>query len=87
MRRGEKWSKKKDNKRERVTISVQCLQLDGNRECTVDLEVWAFLGTSLVVQWLRFHSCTAGVAGLISGQGNKIPHAPWDGPQKSISIF
>ena len=39
-----------------------------------------------VVQWLRFHSSTAGGAGLIPGQRTKIPHAPWHGPQKSMSI-
>ena len=32
-------------------------------------------GTSLVVQWLRSCSSTAGGMGLISGQGAKIPHA------------
>ena len=32
-------------------------------------------GTSLVVQWLRLHAPTAGGAGLIPGQGTKIPHA------------
>ena len=35
----------------------------------------AFTGTSLVVQWLRFHSSTAGGTGSIPGQGTKIPHA------------
>ena len=86
MRRGEQWSKKKDNKRERAPNSVQCPQLDGNSDCMVDLEVWEFLGTSLVVQWLRFHSSTAGDAGLIPGQRTEIPHAPWHGPPKSMSI-
>ena len=32
-------------------------------------------GTSLVVQWLRLHGSNAGGAGLIPGQGTKIPHA------------
>jgi len=34
-------------------------------------------GTSLVVQWLRFHALNSGVLGLIPGQGSrrKIPHA------------
>ena len=31
--------------------------------------------TSLAVQWLRLHTCNAGVAGSIPGQGTKIPHA------------
>ena len=33
------------------------------------------LGTSLVVQWLRFHTFTAGDLGSIPGQGTKIPCA------------
>ena len=32
-------------------------------------------GTSLVVQWLRLSALTAGVLGLIPGQGTKILHA------------
>ena len=32
--------------------------------------------TSLEVQWLRLHTSSAGVVGLIPGQGVKIPHAP-----------
>ena len=32
-------------------------------------------GTSLVVQWLRLFTSTAGGVGLIPGQRNKIPHA------------
>ena len=32
-------------------------------------------GTSLGVQWLRLHVFNAGDAGLIAGQGTKIPHA------------
>ena len=42
-----------------------------------------FLGTSLVVQWLRFHAPSAGSPGSIPGQGTgshmpqlKIPHVP-----------
>ena len=33
------------------------------------------IGTSLVVQWLRLHTSTAGGAGLAPGQGTMIPHA------------
>ena len=33
------------------------------------------VGTSLVVQWLRTHTPTAGGMGSISGQGTKVPHA------------
>ena len=36
-------------------------------------------GTSLVVQWLRLHGSNAGGAGLIPGQGTKIPYATWHG--------
>ena len=32
-------------------------------------------GTSLAVQWLRLGTSTAGGAGLIPGQGIKMPHA------------
>ena len=32
-------------------------------------------GTSLVVQWLRLHTLTAGGVDSISAQGTKIPHA------------
>ena len=42
-------------------------------------------GTSLAVQWLRFHASTAGGVGPIPGQGNEIPHAPWCG-QKIKSL-
>ena len=31
--------------------------------------------TSLVIHWLRLLASNAGVAGLIPGQGTKIPHA------------
>ena len=34
-------------------------------------------GTSLVAQWLRCHTPTVGGAGLILGQGTRIPHAAW----------
>ena len=37
-------------------------------------------GTSLAVQWLRLHTCNAGVAGSIPGRKTKIPHhALWCG--------
>ena len=37
------------------------------------------IGTFLVVQWLRSHAFNARGAGVISGQGTKIPHATWSG--------
>ena len=36
-------------------------------------------GISLVVQWLRLLTFTAGGAGSILGRGTKIPHAAWCG--------
>jgi len=33
------------------------------------------LGTSLAVEWLRFHASSAGGMGLIFGKGTRIPHA------------
>ena len=38
-------------------------------------------GTSLVVQWLRLRTSTAGASGSIPGWGTKIPHAAWYGQQ------
>ena len=38
-----------------------------------------YLGTSLVVQWLRLQTSTAGAWGLISGLGTMIPHATQHG--------
>ena len=35
------------------------------------------LRASLVVQWLRLCTSSAGYAGLIPGQGTKIPHVVW----------
>ena len=32
------------------------------------------LGTSLAVQWLRLHTCTAGGVGSTPGRVTKIPH-------------
>ena len=43
-------------------------------------EVWT--GTSLVVQWLRLCTSTAGGMGSIPGRGTKIPHATWHGLKK-----
>ena len=34
-----------------------------------------FMGTSLVVQWLRLHAPNTGCMGLIPDWGTKIPHA------------
>ena len=34
-----------------------------------------FLGTSLLVQWLRHHTPSAGGPGLCPSWGTKIPHA------------
>ena len=39
-------------------------------------------GASLVVQWLRLRTSTAGGTGSIPGQGTKIPHAVWHSQKK-----
>ena len=36
-----------------------------------------WIGTYLVVQWLRLHASTARDVGSIPGWGTKIPHAMW----------
>ena len=40
------------------------------------------VGTSLVVQWLRFHSSYAGDVSSIPGWGTKIRYAPMYGKKK-----
>ena len=40
------------------------------------------MGTSLVVQWLRFCASNARSAGSIPGWGTKIPHAVQHGQKK-----
>ena len=40
-----------------------------------DIKCFRDSGTSLVVQWLSPQAPSAGVMGLIPGQGTKIPHA------------
>ena len=39
-------------------------------------------GISVVVQWFRLSTSTAGGSGLIFGQGTKIPHATQRGQKK-----
>ena len=46
-----------------------------------------YIGTSLVVQWLRLCTSTAGGAGLIPGQGTVIPSAVHCGQKKKKSTF
>ena len=41
-------------------------------------------GTSLVVQWLRFCTSTAGVVGSIPGWETKVPQATWQDKNKQI---
>ena len=45
-----------------------------------------FLGSSLVVQLLRFQTVSAEGVGSIPGQGTKIPHATWHGQKKKDEI-
>ena len=44
-------------------------------------------GTSLAVQWLRLHACTARGTGLIPGRGAKILHAVQCSPKKKKKII
>ena len=37
---------------------------------------WGYLGTALVIQWLRIRLTKQGGEGSIAGWGTKIPHAP-----------
>ena len=46
-----------------------------------------YIGTSLVVQWLRLCTSTAGGAGLIPGQGTVIPSAVHCGQKKKSPPF
>ena len=41
------------------------------------VKIYVYLGTSLVVQWLRLCASNAGGVGSIPGQGAKIPYASW----------
>ena len=45
-----------------------------NHKCRKQLNINQS-GTSLRVQWLRLHTCTAGDMGSIPGWGTKIPYA------------
>ena len=45
------------------------------------------MGTSLVVQWLRLFTPTAGDAGLVPGWGTKIPHALQPGKKDPLIMF
>ena len=44
------------------------------------------IGNSLAVQWLELSALTAGVLGLIPGQGTKIPQAKKN-PHKNLSLY
>ena len=50
------------------------------------VETKAVVGTSLVVQWLRFSTSDAGDTALIPGQRTKIPHAAWCGQKKAVIL-
>ena len=45
------------------------------------------VGTSLVVQWLRLSTATAGCVGLVPGWGTKIPHALQPGKKGPLIMF
>ena len=40
-------------------------------------------GTSLVIQWLGFHTATIGDTGSIPGQGTNILHATWSSQKRN----
>ena len=42
-------------------------------------EIISYFGSSLIAQWLRLHTSTAGGTGLIAGWGTKIPRTVWSG--------
>ena len=44
----------------------------------------SFIGTSLVIQWLRLHVSTAGGVGWIPGHRTKIPHTAQQGKKKNV---
>ena len=50
------------------------------------VETKAVVGTSLVVQWLRFSTSDAADAALIPGQRIKIPHAASCGRNKAVIL-
>ena len=45
------------------------------------------MGTSLVVQGLKFHTANVGGKGLLPGWGTKIPHAVWDGQKIQLFVY
>ena len=62
-----------------MAISNEVTNLDNNQQCLVR-------GTCLLVQWLRLYAPTAVGAGLIPGQGAKIPHASqWVQKKKTMA--
>ena len=58
-------------KRERLKVDFKLVGLENGKA-----------GTSLAVQSLRLRASTAEGAGLIPGQGTKIPHAVWCSQKK-----
>ena len=69
------------------TQSIFFLLLIMNFQGLFRKEYLMFQGSSLVVQWLRFHTFNVGGAGLIPGQGTKIPHAVQHGGKKKLKFL
>ena len=74
------------------SLQYSCLENSMDRgTCDWETNTFTFffpppLGKSLVVQWLRFHSSTAGRMGSFPGLRNKILHAAEHSQKKKKSI-
>lgn len=67
-------------------LPMRCLKCFG---CVISLDPHKTpdVGTSVVVQRLRFHAANAGDLGSIPGQGTEIPHAAQYGQEiKKIKL-
>ena len=65
------------SQKSKLTMKNRYFQLETNQRVCSENRVR--LGTSLEVQWLRFHAANARDMGLIPGWRAKIPHAMWNG--------
>ena len=55
-------------------IKQHTLDNQGGKE-EIKREIRKYLGTSLVIQWVKLHTRNAGGLGSISDQGTRSPHA------------
>ena len=70
-----------------VPAPVPASVIWGCREDKIWRDKSSIAGTSLVVQWLRLRTSTAGGVGLIPGGRTKIPHALWCAAKKKKKKF